>query len=110
MPLLFDEQLSETLVSAVADLFPGSMHVRLMGKAGASDREVWDLAREHGCVLVTRDEDFHRLSVLLGAPPKVIWLRLGNCPTRAIVDLLRKYAADISRFAAQHEATLLELG
>lgn len=110
MPLLFDEQLSETLVAALADLFPGSLHVRSMGKGGASDREVWDLAREHGCVLVTRDEDFYRLSVLHGAPPKVIWLRLGNCPTRTIVDLLCKHAPDIARFAAQNEANLLELG
>ena len=110
MPLLFDEQLSEALVAAVADLFPGSLHVRLMGKGGASDREVWDLARAHDCLLVTRDEDFYRLSVLQGAPPKVIWLRLGNCPTRTIVDILRKHAPDISRFEAQNEATLLELG
>jgi predicted nuclease of predicted toxin-antitoxin system len=81
-----------------------------MGKGGASDRDVWDLARAHGCLLVTRDEYFYRLSVLHGAPPKAIWLRLGNCPTRAIVDLLRKHAPDISRFEAQNEATLLELG
>jgi predicted nuclease of predicted toxin-antitoxin system len=32
--------------------------------------------------LVTKDEDFHRLSVLRGAPPKVVWLRVGNCTTR----------------------------
>ena len=68
MRLLFDEQLSEALVSALADVFPGSLHVRALGKGGASDRDVWDLARTHGCLLVTRDEDFHRLSVLHGAP------------------------------------------
>src|SRR2546422_6085470 len=40
-------------------------------------------ARDHGLVIVTKDENFHRLSVLLGPPPKVMWVRLGNCSTRS---------------------------
>ena len=110
MRLFFDEQLSETLAAALADLFPDSLHVRIVGKGGAADRDVWDLAREHDCVLVTKDEDFHRLSVLRGAPPKVVWLRVGNCSTKDIADLLRHHADDLWRFDAQHEATFLELG
>jgi predicted nuclease of predicted toxin-antitoxin system len=45
-------------------------------------RAIWQLARDHGCLLVTKDEDFRRLSELRGAPPKVVWLRVGNCTTR----------------------------
>jgi predicted nuclease of predicted toxin-antitoxin system len=45
-----------------------------------------------------------------GAPPKVVWLRLGNCTTQDIVDLLRKHVEDIKQFAAQDEAAFLELG
>lgn len=41
---------------------------------------------------------------------KVVWLRLGNCTTQDIVDLLRKHAEDIRQFAAQDEAAFLELG
>jgi predicted nuclease of predicted toxin-antitoxin system len=77
--LLFDEQLSEELVALLADVFPGSLHVRVLGSGGAVDRAVWQLAMEHECVLVTKDEDFRRLSVLRGSPPKVVWLRVGNC-------------------------------
>jgi predicted nuclease of predicted toxin-antitoxin system len=108
--LLFDEQLSEELVTAVRDLFPGSLHIRLLGKGGAGDPVVWQLAQEHGCVLVTKDEDFHRLSVLHGAPPKVVWLRLGNCATADIARLLRERVDDLRRFEAQAEVTFLELG
>jgi len=54
--LLFDEQLSEELVTALEDLFPDSLHVRLLGKGGAADPIIWQLAREHGCVLVTKDD------------------------------------------------------
>ena len=108
--LLFDEQLSEELVKTLGDLFPDSLHIRLIGASGAADPAVWQLAREHHCVLVTKDEDFHRLSVLRGAPPKVVWLRVGNCTTEDIARLLRNRAEDIRRFEAQSEETFLELG
>ena len=110
MRLLFDEQLSEELVTAVRDLFPDSLHVRLLGEGGAGDPAIWQLAREHRCVLVTKDEDFHRLSVLYGAPPKVVWLRMGNCATGEIAQLLRDRLGDLRRFEAQAEVTFLELG
>jgi len=71
---------------------------------------VWDLAGKHGCVLVTKDEDFHRLSVLRGAPPLVVWLRIGNCTTDDVVRLLREHRADIEAFVEQEQATILALG
>ena len=110
MRLLFDEQLSEELVKMLDDLFPDSLHIRLLGSGGAADPIVWQMAREHDCVLVTKDEDFHRLSVLRGAPPKVLWLRLGNGATEDIARLLRDRAEDIRRFEAQSDETFLELG
>lgn len=38
---------------------------------GASDVRIWEHAREGGFLLITKDEDFHRLSVMRGFPPKV---------------------------------------
>jgi predicted nuclease of predicted toxin-antitoxin system len=108
--LLFDEQLSEVLVRTLVDVFPHALHVRLLNRGGAPDPDVWELAREHGCILITKDGDFHRLSLLRGAPPKVVWLRIGNCSTADIARLLTKHAQDIREFAAQSEATVLELG
>ena len=108
--LLFDEPLSEELCSLLADLFPGSLHVRLLGDGGASDQAVWELAREHGCIVVSKDGDFHRLALLRGAPPKFIWIRLGNCRTTDVANLLRARSDDLGRFDAQDEATVLELG
>ena len=110
MRLLFDEQLSDALVPLLHDLFPDSLHIRLLKAGGGPDAAVWQLAREHDCLLVTKDEDFHRLSVLRGAPPKIVWLRIGNCATEDIAQLLRLQAGDIRRFAAHGEETFLELG
>jgi predicted nuclease of predicted toxin-antitoxin system len=84
--VLLDEQLSESLLHQLRDLWPDGAHVRQLGLGGAADDVVWQRAIELGCVLVTKDEDFHRLSVLKGAPPKVVWIRLGNCSTDDIRD------------------------
>ena len=110
MRLRFDEQLAEDRCDLLHGTFPDSLHVRPLGAGGASDERVWQLAIEHGCVLVTKDEDFHRFSVLRGAPPKVVWLRIGNCTTAEIVALLLDSLAEIERFVDQNEATFLELG
>lgn len=110
MRLLFDEQLSGRLPTLLEDLFPGSLQVVSLGAAGASDREVWLLAKKQGCILVTKDEDFHRMSVLEGAPPKVIRIRLGNCSTRDVADLLARHFETIREFTTQDEASFLSLG
>ena len=94
----------------MADIFPGSLHVRLLGQGGATDAIVWDLAHQHRCLVVSKDEDFHRLALLRGAPPKFIWIRLGNCTTDDIAQLLRRRHDDIIQFNEQDEATVLELG
>lgn len=110
MRLLFAEQLSEQLCLLLRDVFPDALHVREIGASGAPDLTVWQLAAERDCLLVTKDEDFHRLSVLRGAPPKVVWLRLGNCSTADVVRVLREHRADLQAFDEQMEATFLELG
>jgi len=68
--LLFDENLAARLVSDLADLYPGCVHVGDRGLAGGSDRAIWRHAGDHGLVIVSKDEDFQRLSVLHGAPRK----------------------------------------
>jgi len=77
--------------------------------AGSSDRLIWQHALDHGLVIVTKDEDFHRFSVLYGAPPKVIWIRIGNCSTADIARLLTERREAIDRFVEDEEAAFLAL-
>ncbi len=109
MRLLLDENLSEFVLPAIADLYPESLHVRLLGAGGAPDNMVWQLAKEHSCVLVTRDEDFLRLSIVRGAPPKVVWLSVGNCSNQEIIHLLRTRHQNIQEFYGHEQATFLTL-
>lgn len=110
MRLLFDENLAARLATDLGDLYPGSAHVATLGLAGLTDRAIWDRAGADGFMLVTKDQDFHRLSVLLGPPPKVVWIRLGNCTTADIGRLLRFRAEEVRAFAVQVEVAFLALG
>lgn len=42
------------------------------------DRDIWEYAREHQLVIVTKDTDFYHRCLLNPQPAKVIHLRLGN--------------------------------
>lgn len=109
MKLLIDENLSPKLVVLLADLFPASVHVRDIGLARASDPIVWQYAIEHGLTIVSKDEDFHHLSFLRGAPPKVIGINTGNCSTKVVADLLRDRYTQIENFGADETASFLAL-
>jgi predicted nuclease of predicted toxin-antitoxin system len=108
--LLFDENLSRHLPRLLADVFPDSQAVLTLRLGGAADGSIWDYARHENLVLVTKDEDFQRLSILHGPPPKVIWVRLGNCATADVVRLLRFRREQIQTFVDDTEAAFLALG
>ena len=109
MKLLFDHNLSPKLVRRLADLHSGSTHVFLEGMDREVDSNVWEYARRNGYVIVTKDADFADMSVLRGHPPKVIWVRIGNCTTHQIEDLFRGQQGMISTFEADQTIGLLEL-
>jgi predicted nuclease of predicted toxin-antitoxin system len=107
--LLLDQNLSPQLVRALADLFPGSTHVRDVGLSQATDDAVWAYAARHGYVIVSKDAEFHQRSFLLGHPPKVVWVRRGNCSTGDIETLLRQRYSDLLAFDAAPEGSFLAL-
>ena len=98
MKLLFDQNLSPRLPGLLSDLFPESAHVRELGLRDASDSLIWRRAQQAGFVIVSKDSDFQQRSLLYGHPPKFIWLRVGNCSTHTIEELLRKHCAGIQAF------------
>ena len=109
MKLLFDENLSHNLVGKLANVYPDSEHVRNAALKEASDTEIWEYARAHSYVIVSKDSDFHQRSLLLGFPPKVIWVKLGNCSTRSVEKLLRENSAVVAEFEADSTASFLIL-
>jgi predicted nuclease of predicted toxin-antitoxin system len=108
-PLLLDQNVAPGLARRLADLYPGSAHVRDFGLQASDDEAIWAHAAAHGFVIVTKDDDFRQRSLLRGAPPRVIWLRLGNCRTADVEAVLRARVADVLAFARDPDAALLIL-
>lgn len=109
MKLLLDENLPPDLVQALSQEYPGSAHVRHLGLQSATDQAVWERARTDGYTLVSKDSDFRQMSFLFGAPPKVVWIRLGNCSTADILTLLRNRRPALQSFWEDPEPAFLVL-
>ena len=109
MKLLFDANLSHKLVALLADAFPQSLHVRMLGLKSQADTAIWEYAKQSGFTIVTLDSDFYDLSCYYGQPPRVIWLRCGDQPTRVHERLLRQHLDLIGRFGSDPDAGCLEL-
>ena len=107
MKLLFDANLAPRLVQRLGDLFPESAHVFDIGDIATDDRLIWQHAGAMGMTIVTKDSDFQAMSLVLGHPPKVVRLRIGNCPTSVVENLLRNRHDLIIRFAADSRSSLL---
>ncbi len=109
MKLLFDENLSPRLPNRLSDLFPNSFHVRDVGMKATIDPIVWDYAKDNHLMIVSKDSDMHDLSLVLGNPPKVIWLRLGNCSILQVENVLRREFNTIKLFYKDESLSLLVL-
>ena len=109
MKLLFDQNLSPKLVDALAELYPHSAHVQTIGLDRSPDAPLWDYARDHDFIIVTKDVDFSDRSVIVGHPPKVIWIRLGNCTTDEIESALRNRHTQIKAFHDDRELGVITI-
>jgi len=109
MKLLFDENLSPKLPRLVANQFPDSRHLRDCGLKGATDATIWEYARAEGFTLISKDSDFCQRSLLHGHPPKLVWLRLGNCTRADLLALLLRHETDIRAFEGDPAESVLVL-
>jgi len=73
------------------------------------DTAVWLYAREHGFTVVSKDADFSEISMELGFPPKLLWLRIRNWTTDQIEDLIRSKYPLIVELERTNERGILVL-
>lgn len=109
MKLLLDENLSDRLIGLLQDVFPSSCHALTIGTPPISDRMVWEYARSRELTIDTKDSDYQQIAILRGYPPKIIWIRRGNCSTRQIESLLRSNVERIRAFFDDKDAGTLIL-
>ncbi|MGV2826895.1 DUF5615 family PIN-like protein [Myxosarcina sp. GI1(2024)] len=109
MKLLFDENLSDRIVYRIIDLYPSSDHVKTLALTNTDDNIIWEYAKANNFVIVSKDSDFHQRSLLYGHPPKFIYLKVGNCPTSKIVQILRDNFDTIIQFGDRESESILVL-
>jgi predicted nuclease of predicted toxin-antitoxin system len=107
--LLLDQNLSRRLLPALEMAFPGSSQTALLGLDTASDLDVWQVARNEGFTIVTKDADFIEMALIKGWPPKIIRLNLGNVGNDTIRACLLKHREAISEFLAAGRDGVLEI-
>ena len=94
---------------ALVDVFPGSTHVRELGMKDAPDHLIWDQAKRDGLIIISKDTDFYQRGLLFGHPPKLVWIRRGNCSTATVESILRNHLDEIRQFAQDPQASCLVL-
>lgn len=109
MKLLFDENLSDRLPRLLRDVFPDATQVKVERLLPCSDEQIWAYAAAKDFAIVTKDRDFNLRAIHQGPPPKVIFLTVGNCSTRAIEQLLRNNALEIAAFLADNVTSVMVL-
>lgn len=101
MRFLVDAQLPPALARLIADHGHTAEHVADIGMLDADDSPIWDYALQHGAMIVTKDEDFPHRSGQSTTAPAIVWLRIGNCSRRALLDwfepLLPQIEAQLER-------------
>ncbi|MDX1978194.1 MAG: DUF5615 family PIN-like protein [Pseudanabaenaceae cyanobacterium bins.68] len=83
--------------------------MRDIGMESSKDSMIWEYAKINRLIIVSKDVDTHDLSLIFGNPPKVIWLRLGNCSTKQVEKVLRSHYEAIQWVYSQGELSLLTL-
>lgn len=86
------------------------MKAKILPRRGsANDPIVWDYAKDNDLMIVSKDADMHDRSLVFVNPPKVIWIRLGNCSTVEVENLLRQEFSSIELFYEDKHLSLLAL-
>ena len=110
MTLWLDAQLPPQIASWIQQsLEINAIALRDIGLRDATDRAVFDAAKNANAVLISKDSDFVELVMRLGAPPKLIWLTCGNVSNTALQELFSAKLREAVQLLDGGE-TIVELG
>lgn len=82
---LIDAQLPPRLARALVEAGYTAHHVEDVGLRHAADSEIWKYAEREQAVIVTKDDDFVERFRRKQSGPGIVWLRIGNAATAALL-------------------------
>ena len=87
---LVDNQLPDALARWLEAKGFSAQHVLALQLAQSTDEVIWQHAAQTESVIVSKDEDFARMTVLRPEPVAVVWLRMGNCRTPMLLATMER--------------------
>lgn len=110
MKLLIDQNISHRIIPIISESFSELTHVRNVGLKDKNDYEIFMFARQNNFnAVISLDEDFIHLLQTFKSPPKIIWLKTGNCSTTELAQLLIQKKEIIAEFLHSEEKDCLEI-
>jgi predicted nuclease of predicted toxin-antitoxin system len=100
---LIDAQLPPALARFLKEAGYEAEHLIDKGLENSDDSPVWDYAVSTAAVIVTKDEDFAARIQMYPEGPAVVWLRIGNCSNRALLQWLAPMLPNILNSLQQGE-------
>jgi len=98
MKLLLDQNISYKVVNPLRQHFNEIYSIREFGLTDASDLKIWEFAKTNNFTIVTFDEDFYKIQLINGFPPKIIWFKTGNILKQRFVEFLLSQKEMIQAF------------
>ena len=95
MKFLVDAQLPPALARFLASLGEEAIHVLDVGLLDASDSAIWDFALKNDWVIITKDDDFQFRASVTPMPPRIIWVRVGNCSKKRLIEIFKEHWSTI---------------
>ena len=75
-----------------------------------TDLEIYEKARKYGnVILVSKDSDLPEIISVNGSPPKLIYLKAGNCDNRILFSLLKQTISNSIRFLRDFNKEIIEI-
>jgi len=94
---LVDNQLPAALARWLAARGCAAEHLLALDLARAGDGEFWDRAVRERAAIISKDEDFARLTLVRAESVAVVWLRIGNCRTSELLAAMDRAWPEIER-------------
>ena len=101
MKFIVDAQLPPALAYSLEAVGHEAKHVYDLQNVSVPDSWIWKYAVDNHAVIVTKDEDFAERSLREKIGPIIVWLRIGNCSRRALLQWFNPLLPDILKHIQQ---------
>ncbi len=110
MRVIIDQNISHRIIPKIVHLFDETAHVRTLGLINAPDVVIFRNAKQQKFdAILTLDEDFENIILQNAPPPKILWLRVRNCSTQHLAEIIKNNIDLINDFLVSEDHDCLEI-